>query len=114
MTQQQSGAPTKRWVDPPEGTSTITFVADEAHALLDDGTSPVVDANGDPVDLPPEFEVDSLIRLFFAGRVPARDCPHYIAKSEARAGYRRCEHCQRGRSFQVGVHLDETPAMRTV
>ena len=75
---------------------------------------PVVDANGDPVDLPPEFQVDGLIRMFFAGRVPAPDCPHYMTKSEVTAGYRRCEHCQSGRTFPIGAHLDGAPAHHTV
>lgn len=54
--------------------------------------APVVDANGDPVDVPAGVDLD-VARVFFAGRVPAKKCPHYIAASEARAGFEKCEHC---------------------
>lgn len=48
------------------------------------------DANGDVVS---GVEGDATAAAFFAGRVPAPDCPHYIAASEAAAGFTRCEHC---------------------
>jgi hypothetical protein len=54
--------------------------------------SPVLDANGDPVDAPSGIDVE-MFRLFMSGRVPAQDCPHYIAASEARAGFTTCERC---------------------
>jgi hypothetical protein len=54
----------------------------------DDG--PIVDANGDPV--PDADPTDDTLRAWMAGRVPA-DCGHYIAASEARAGFRGCERC---------------------
>jgi hypothetical protein len=56
-------------------------------------TGTLLDANGDPVPLPDGMGVDDTLRLFFASRVPARQCPHYIAVSEARAGFQRCERC---------------------
>jgi hypothetical protein len=52
---------------------------------------PVLDANGDPVNVPPGLPLD-VAREFFACRVPA-PCGHYIAVSEQRAGYTKCEHC---------------------
>lgn len=55
-------------------------------------TEPVLDANGDEVDVPPEIVPDAVFRLFMLGRVPA-SCGHYIAASEARAGLDRCEKC---------------------
>ena len=56
---------------------------------------PVLDANGDPVDMPADSTPDDLdfARAYMAGRVPAQDCPHYIAASEARAGFTKCERC---------------------
>lgn len=51
----------------------------------------VTDANGDPVEVPPNTDVDAFA-LFMAGRVPAA-CGHYIAASEARAGFTACEQC---------------------
>ena len=54
---------------------------------------PITDANGDPV--PDADPNDELLRMFMAGRVPAEDCPHYIAASESRAGFKKCEHCAR-------------------
>lgn len=55
--------------------------------------SPVLDANGDPVPALPQDVPDEVMRAFFAGRVPAPKCPHYIAQSEARAGFTKCENC---------------------
>lgn len=52
----------------------------------------VLDANGDPVLVFPGTEITDTYRRFMAGRVPA-DCGHYIAVSEARAGFKTCEHC---------------------
>lgn len=61
--------------------------------LVDDGM--VLDGNGDPVPADAEGldEPDALraFRLFMAGRVPARDCPHYVATMEDDGGYRTCE-----------------------
>lgn len=57
--------------------------------------TPVLDANGDPVELTPELAEmphEQLVE-FFAGRVPAIGCDHYIAASEARAGLTTCERC---------------------
>lgn len=56
---------------------------------------PVLDANGDPVDVPPNIVPDEVFRLFMSGRVPAA-CGHYIAASEARVGIDRCERCLTG------------------
>lgn len=53
---------------------------------------PVLDANGNAVDLRGAIVTDE-IRAYFAGRVPAPECPHYIAASEARAGFTKCESC---------------------
>lgn len=50
----------------------------------------IVDANGQPV--PGCDPTDDGLRLFMSGRVPV-DCGHYIAASEARAGFRSCERC---------------------
>lgn len=55
--------------------------------------TPIVDANGTAV--PGADPTDDLLRLFMAGRVPAARCPHYIAASEARAGFTTCERCPR-------------------
>lgn len=52
----------------------------------------ILDANGDPVDLPPEVPATDALRAFMAGRVPAA-CGHYITAQEARAGYTSCEAC---------------------
>lgn len=38
---------------------------------------------------------DQALRDFFAGRVRAPGCPHYMYASERRAGLRTCEHCAR-------------------
>jgi hypothetical protein len=54
--------------------------------------APIVDADGNPVDAT-GLAVTPELRAFFAGRVPAKDCPHYIAGSERRAGFTRCERC---------------------
>jgi hypothetical protein len=55
-------------------------------------STPVLDANGDTVDAPAELADDPTFRLFMSGRVPAK-CGHYIAASEARAGFTTCERC---------------------
>lgn len=55
--------------------------------------TPVLDANGDPVLVFPGTGVTEVYRAFMRGRVPA-SCGHYIAQSEARAGFTSCEHCQ--------------------
>jgi hypothetical protein len=54
-------------------------------------TDLIRDANGTPV--PGVASTDPSLAAFMAGRVPARDCPHYIAASEADAGFRKCERC---------------------
>lgn len=54
---------------------------------------PVLDANGDPVNVPGNIEPDEAFRAFMAGRVPAPGCPHYMPASDARAGLRTCERC---------------------
>lgn len=54
--------------------------------------APVLDANGDPVHVPAHIVVDDTFRAWMAGRVPAA-CGHYIAASEARAGFDNCERC---------------------
>lgn len=58
-------------------------------------TTEILDANGDPVILTDELSAlpSEVLALFFAGRVPAGGCPHYIAQSEARAGFTKCERC---------------------
>ncbi len=53
---------------------------------------PVVDANGEPVPVPDGVPVD-VARQFYAGRVPAPACPHYMSKMEADAGFTTCERC---------------------
>lgn len=62
-------------------------------------TTPVTDANGNPVDVstlvPPDIAPSDPLRAFFAGRVPAKGCPHYISASEARHGFTTCERCYR-------------------
>jgi hypothetical protein len=54
--------------------------------------TPVLDANGDPVLVFPGTEITEIYRRFMSGRVPA-ECGHYIAQSEARAGFTSCERC---------------------
>lgn len=53
---------------------------------------PVRDANGDPVNLPDHIAPSEDLRVFMASRVPA-PCGHYIAVSEAAAGFTKCERC---------------------
>lgn len=55
-------------------------------------TQPVLDANGDPVNLPDHIVPSEDLRVFMASRVPA-ECGHYIAASEAAAGFKNCERC---------------------
>lgn len=54
---------------------------------------PLLDHDGIPVPVPEGTRVTPEMRAYFAGRVPASRCPHYIAVSEARAGFDRCERC---------------------
>lgn len=58
-------------------------------------TDTVLDANGDPVELTDDLTAipTNVLVQFFAGSVPAEDCPHYIAASEAKAGFKKCERC---------------------
>jgi hypothetical protein len=53
------------------------------------------DAHGDPVPdaVVPEGVDEDWYRRWVGVRVPARDCPHYIAVSEERAGWTTCERC---------------------
>ena len=51
--------------------------------------STIRDANGDLVPYAPEGSAD-----YFATRVPAPNCPHYMATSELSAGYTTCERCE--------------------
>lgn len=55
----------------------------------------VLDGNGNPVKVPAFIIPDATFRAFMAGRVPAKDCEHYMFKSEAEVGFTRCEHCRR-------------------
>lgn len=58
------------------------------------GSAPVLDANGDPVpDIDARVRTEAL-REWFKFRVPAPECGHYIAASEARAGFTKCERCE--------------------
>lgn len=52
----------------------------------------VLDGNGNPVPDTTAPEGD-FVHQWMAGRVPAAECPHYIAASEAQAGFKKCEHC---------------------
>jgi hypothetical protein len=62
---------------------------DHGHPYRDPSlVEPVTDADGLVV---PDAPAGS--GPFFAGRVRALDCPHYMAASERKAGYRVCEHC---------------------
>lgn len=54
--------------------------------------SGVVDANGRTVPGLEECD-DAYVLQWFAGRVPAAPCGHYITVSEARAGRTKCERC---------------------
>jgi hypothetical protein len=56
-------------------------------------TTPLLDAEGKEVVLPADFEVDEVMRLFFASRVPAPNCPHYMNKRDRDAGFGNCEPC---------------------
>jgi hypothetical protein len=53
---------------------------------------PVLDANGDSVKVSAAIEVSDAFRLFMSGRAPV-SCGHYIAASEASAGFTSCERC---------------------
>lgn len=57
-----------------------------------DEAGPVLDFDGLPVDVP-DGVPDDVARQFFAGRVRAPGCPHYLAASERRAGFTTCEQC---------------------
>lgn len=63
---------------------------------MSDLFDPILDADGNEVVIPTDMVTDDMLRLFFAGRVPAPNCPHYMAKSERDAGYDNCESCARG------------------
>ena len=54
---------------------------------------PVLDANGNVVPGLNPATVSDEIRALMLGRVPVA-CGHYIAASEARAGFKSCEQCQ--------------------
>lgn len=58
-----------------------------------DGGAPVLD--GDGLEVPPAggVVINDSYRVFMAGRVRAKNCPHYLAKSDARAGFTKCERC---------------------
>lgn len=60
-------------------------------------TDVVVDADGLPVDVSDLTTDRDSLRAFYAGRVRAPDCPHYLAASERRAGLRTCERCPNNR-----------------
>lgn len=82
-----------RW--PRRGASTTKRSANRVRAL-DRAAEPVRDGNGEAVLPPDGMDADELrvFRMFMAGRVPAKHCPHYIAVSEDDAGYRRCEQAE--------------------
>lgn len=71
----------------------LASLAEVNGRVAEQPTEPLLDADGVPVPLPDNFVVTEEVRAFFAGRVPARACPHYIAVSEARVGIDRCERC---------------------
>lgn len=54
---------------------------------------PVLDADGNEVVLPADFEITPEFRQFMSGRVPAPNCPHYMNKRERDAGFDCCEPC---------------------
>lgn len=54
----------------------------------------VVDLNGDSVPGGVPDGVDpEWFQQWMTTRDPAPECPHYIAGSEARAGFTKCERC---------------------
>lgn len=92
---------TQVWDNPCRHVDNYATAAREAAALAagrvftnEPEPPPVVDANGDPVTVPESVTVTEEIRAFFAGRVPAKGCKHYMAQSEARAGFKTCERCR--------------------
>jgi hypothetical protein len=74
------------------GTITVGDRACGSFRLFQVAEPPVLDANGDPVEVSAAIEVSDGFRRFMAGRVPV-DCGHYIAASEARTGMKSCERC---------------------
>lgn len=57
-------------------------------------TAPLLDAAGQEVPVPDGAQVTEAIRLFFAGRLPAPECDHYMYASEIRQGLKVCESCE--------------------
>lgn len=53
----------------------------------------IVDAHGQQVHLPPEVVATQELKDFMAGRVAAKDCPHYMSATEAACGLTKCERC---------------------
>lgn len=49
--------------------------------------------DGDGLPIPPLVQNDPATRAYFAGKVRALKCPHYMAKSERDAGFEKCERC---------------------
>lgn len=95
----------------PAPESTTVGAAAAVTVTVDSG--PVLDGNGDPVQVPDGIAVDEAFRAFMASRVPA-PCGHYIAKVEADAGFDRCEWCpadpaaaQWAANTAGGVDLDD-------
>jgi hypothetical protein len=66
---------------------------------------PVVDADGVPVDTK-DLSVSVELRLFFLGRVRGV-CGHYLAASEARAGFTTCEWCRPGQDEPDPLTIDD-------
>jgi hypothetical protein len=62
-------------------------------ATQEQAYEPVLDARGNEVVVPPDFEVTDTFREYMSYRVPAPNCPHYIHITEANAGYGNCERC---------------------
>lgn len=78
------------------GAARLTVLEADRTCLACAPDAPVVDANRETVDttgLAAGSVVSDAMRLYFAGRVRAAKCPHYIAASEARAGLTTCERC---------------------
>lgn len=58
-----------------------------------DNGGPLLDHDGRVVDVG-DREVTPIVRAFFAGRVRASGCPHYISAQEAAVGITTCEQCE--------------------
>lgn len=69
---------------------TVVAVID---ALEDNTTPPAPLLDGDGIEVKPGVEIDDVTRRYFAGKVHAPECPHYMAKSERDAGFTKCERC---------------------